>query len=56
MAEEQKRLTFTKTKEMEDELKIIKKEFFYNHTRSYMFRELITLGLHAAREEFTKPF
>lgn len=46
-----KRITFVVTPEMEGPLNSIKKELFYNCTKSDMIRQLISAGLRAIENE-----
>ena len=51
MATELKRMTFTLSPEMEEELDSLKKNIFYMDTQSYMIRKLITLGIQVIKEQ-----
>ena len=51
MADEFKRMTFVVTPEMEELLNSIKREMFYNRTKSDMIRELVSAGVRAIKAE-----
>ncbi len=51
MATGLKRMTFAITPDMEVPLNSIKKEFFYDCTKSDMIRELVLAGVRAMRAE-----
>ncbi|MCI8947400.1 MAG: hypothetical protein HFI91_10150 [Lachnospiraceae bacterium] len=51
MASKLKRMTFVLTPEMEPLLDGIKKEMFYNCSRSEMIRALVDAGLNAIQNE-----
>lgn len=46
-----KRITFVVTPDIEAPLDSIKKEFFYDRTKSDMIRELVSAGVRAMRAE-----
>lgn len=51
MATELKRMTFVVTPEVEELLNSVKKEMFYNRTKSDMIRELVSAGVRAIKAE-----
>ena len=51
MSTELKRVTFVITPELEAPLDSIKKELFYNKTKSDMIRELVLAGMRALDEK-----
>ena len=54
MASKHKRITFVVTPEMEPLLDEIKKEKFYNCSRSEMIRTLLEAGCNAMKDEETE--
>lgn len=51
MATELKRLTFVVTPEMEEPLRSIKKEFYFDKTQSEMIRDLVNAGVRAFKAD-----
>jgi len=45
MSTRQKQLTITLTPDVERHLDVVKRDYFYNHTRSHMIRTLIVEAL-----------
>ena len=51
MSVQSKRLTFVVTPEIEEKMKDMKREVYFDRTQSYMIRELVAAGIRSSKEE-----